>query len=242
MEHWTNGLVKQGLYYEGWVSDLDSVLASHSRETVTSYGTRRSTKNTAANLSEEDKENCQSEVCSIQVQLYYEAVLVLFSSQATCTPKLYWSKGTMMHLNNTPFCVLESKRLECHYGPHYYKERPQKSHRLQLQGSRKIGCNAHIMIKKCATYPQYKASATRKTGIRMVKEKLMKDLKQKLTEDPKGVESSILYYISVPTEDAHHGHPTGDGVAGFSQRMNEKVAEKLVQIVGEGIEEIKQVL
>lgn len=62
MEHWTNGLVKQGLYYEGWVSDLDSVLAS----IVTTYGTRRSTKNTA-NLSEEDKENCQSEVCSIQV-------------------------------------------------------------------------------------------------------------------------------------------------------------------------------
>ena len=30
----------------------------------------------------------------------------------------------------------------------------------------------------------------------------MKDLKAKLTQDPKGVESSILYYISIPTEDA----------------------------------------
>ena len=69
----------------------------------------------------------------------------------------------------------------------------------------------------------------------------MKDLKQKLTEDPKGVESSILFYVSVPTEDAHSGHPTGNGVAGFSQRINEKVATKLVQIVGEGIVEIKQV-
>lgn len=63
MEHWTTGLVKQGLYYEGWVTDLDSVLASHSKDTVTSYGTRRSTKNTA------NEQNCKSEpeVCSIQV-------------------------------------------------------------------------------------------------------------------------------------------------------------------------------
>ena len=67
------------------------------------------------------------------------------------------------------------------------------------------------------------------------------ELKQKLTKDPKGVESSIMYYISLPTEDAHHGHPTGSGVAGFSQQMNEKVAAKLGQIVGEGITEIKQV-
>ena len=106
-----------------------------------------------------------------------------------------------MHLDNTPFCVLESKRLECHFGSHYFKEKPQNSHRLQLQGSRKIGCNAHIMIKKCAIYPQYKASVTGKTSIRTVKEKIMKDLKAKLTQDPKGVESSILYYISIPTED-----------------------------------------
>ena len=42
-------------------------------------------------------------------------------------------------------------------------------------------------------------------------------------------------------EEAHHGHPTGKGVAGFAQRMNDKVAAKLVQIVAEGVTEIKQV-
>ena len=79
MEHWTTGLVKQGVYYEGWVSDLDSVLASHSRETVTSYGTRRSTKNTANQLLfEEDKENCKSEVCSIQVLILKSQCLYCF--------------------------------------------------------------------------------------------------------------------------------------------------------------------
>ena len=31
-----------------------------------------------------------------------------------------------------------------------------------------------------------------------MKEKKMKELKQKLTKDPKGVESLIMYYISLP--------------------------------------------
>ena len=47
-----------------------------------------------------------------------------------------------------------------------------------------------------------------------------------------------MYYISLPTEEAHHGHLTGKGVA---QRINDKMAAKLVQIVAEGITEIKQV-
>ena len=29
-------------YYEGWVDDLDELLSSHARATVTSYGIRRS--------------------------------------------------------------------------------------------------------------------------------------------------------------------------------------------------------
>ena len=61
-----------------------------------------------------------------------KALLVFFSSQAT--QKLYLNKGTAIHLGNIPFCVLEGKRLECHFGPHYYKDKPQKSHRVQLQG------------------------------------------------------------------------------------------------------------
>ena len=43
------------------------------------------------------------------------------------------------------------------------------------------------------------------------------------------------------TEDAYHGHPTGEGVAGFSQRMNEKVATKISEIVADGITDIPPV-
>ena len=69
----------------------------------------------------------------------------------------------------------------------------------------------------------------------------MKKLKQQMAEYPERVETVTMYYVSLPMEEAHHGNPTGKGVAGFAQRMNDKVAAKLVQIVAEGVTEIKQV-
>ena len=62
----------------------------------------------------------------------------------------------------------------------------------------------------------------------------MKKLKQKLTEAPETVQTVTMYYVSLPSEEAHHGHSTGAGVAGYSQRMNSDVAAKLAQIVSEG--------
>ena len=50
---WSEGLQKRGTYYEGYVDDLDSVLEAHRRDTITSWGTRRSSK---AQLTE-NKEN-----------------------------------------------------------------------------------------------------------------------------------------------------------------------------------------
>ena len=44
MGEWTTGLIQHGLYWEGWVTDIDSVLGNHSKATVTCYGTRRSSK------------------------------------------------------------------------------------------------------------------------------------------------------------------------------------------------------
>ena len=51
-ESWKNGLKQQGLYYEGVVVDLDSLLESHKRATVTTWGTRRSSSNTKGDLSD----------------------------------------------------------------------------------------------------------------------------------------------------------------------------------------------
>ena len=137
-------------YYEGWVTDVDKVVALHGKATVTCYGTRR---------------------------------------------------------------------------------------------SQSYGCNARIIIKKCKLFPEFEALPTEKStqSLRTIKEMTMKKLKQKLTEAPETVQTVTMYYVSLPSEEAHHGHSTGAGVAGYSQRMNSDVAAKLAQIVSEGVTEIKQV-
>ena len=48
---WSKGLQSNGTYYEGWVSNLDELLSSHARATVTCYGTRRSSKSSGNTVS-----------------------------------------------------------------------------------------------------------------------------------------------------------------------------------------------
>ena len=154
-------------------------------------------------------------------------------------PKLFWANGRM-ELNNTPFCIAENRQLDCQFGTHYYKDKPRKSSRVLIQGSRKKGCHAHITIKKCMAYPEYKVELQGKATLRNLREKRMSELKADLSTQ-KCVATRIVYFVSLPTEDAHTGHPTGNGVAGFSQRMNEKVAAKIAELVAEGITEIHEV-
>ncbi len=145
-----------------------------------------------------------------------------------------------MELNNTPFCIAETRQLDCQFGPQYYKDKQRKSSRVLIQGSRKKGCHAHIMIKKCVVYPEYKVELQGKAALRTLRERRMSELKADLSAE-KCVATRIVYFVSLPTEDAHTGHPTGNGVAGFSQKMNEKVAAKIAELVAEGITEIHEV-
>ena len=43
--------------YEGWVDNLDELLSSHAKATVTCYGTRRSSKSSGIAVSVDNKEN-----------------------------------------------------------------------------------------------------------------------------------------------------------------------------------------
>ena len=58
---WSKGLQRSGTYYEGWVDDLDELLSSHARATVTSYGTRRSSKSRSGNTLLVNKENISTD-------------------------------------------------------------------------------------------------------------------------------------------------------------------------------------
>ena len=49
---WAQGLKRNGLYYEGFVDDHETVLELHRKYTTTTYGTR-----TSSRTSNEDKEN-----------------------------------------------------------------------------------------------------------------------------------------------------------------------------------------
>ena len=54
---WSKGLQSNGTYYEGWVDNLDELLSSHAKATVTCYGTRRSSKPSGIAVSVDNKEN-----------------------------------------------------------------------------------------------------------------------------------------------------------------------------------------
>ena len=54
---WSKGLQSNGTYYEGWVDNLDELLSSHAKATVTCYGTRRSSKSSGIAVSVDNKEN-----------------------------------------------------------------------------------------------------------------------------------------------------------------------------------------
>ena len=81
--------------------------------------------------------------------------------------RIFWRKkegDKDINFNNTPFSISEEKKFDCQYGKHYFKEREPKKckkKRLCLQGSRKIGCHAHIEIKGYTLYPEYATQTER---------------------------------------------------------------------------------
>ena len=117
------------------------------------------------------------------------------------------------------------------------KTKDGKGKRTLVQGSLKMGCHAHIIIMKCMKYLQYKLSENKlqKLGLRTLREKKMQELKGDLAKQPSEVEISIMYFVSLPTTAAHHGHPV------ISQCFNDKIASKIMDIVGGGITEVSQV-
>ena len=56
---WAEGLKKSGLYYDGFVDDIESVLEQHRKDTVTFYSTRNSS---GAGLDKENVNSLDSEV------------------------------------------------------------------------------------------------------------------------------------------------------------------------------------
>ena len=61
----------------------------------------------------------------------------------------------MLEFDGTPFSVGDVRTLDCQFGEKYYKQKKPLGKRLWLQGTRKLGCAAHIQIKSFVLYPEY---------------------------------------------------------------------------------------
>ena len=143
---------------------------------------------------------------------------------------MYWRKtegGKEICFDNTPFSVDREVIMECQYGPHYWKDRETKMKRLQLQGSRKLGCQAYIKVRYYTVYSNYQvcdAALMTKRQLRDLKEEKLSQLRKEIAAGRAAVEEYC--FIVLPTENAHSGHPTGE-ISGYSQRVHPLVIAKI---------------
>ena len=160
--------------------------------------------------------------------------------------RFYWSKkegGRTVHFDDIPFTVGEDRLLHCQFGEHYFKKKESQGKRLYLQGTRKIGCHAHIKCKTYTLYPAYAVSKQEKEGLSQWALTTLKiDRLAKLREDlQKGeVKQEQRHFVSLPTKEAHKGHATGSG-GGFAQKVNPAIIAKITELVGSGITECSEV-
>ena len=122
-----------------------------------------------------------------------------------------------------------------------------KSSRIHLQGTRKLGCPAHINIFEHEVFADYKLSfsdsmkLTKKSQIKCKKEK-MDALKAALSQNQK-VHSIRKWFVSLPTNDSHkktHRDPTGI-ISGMAQEVNPTIANKIEEFVKEGMTDPSEV-
>ena len=138
--------------------------------------------------------------------------------------------------------------MDCQFGVQYKKERPCKNS-TRLQGTRKIGCKAHIVVRTISLYPDFEISAREVSELGPRKLKELK--KERLAQIQKAIEQNQelrvknKYYILLPTEEAHHSFHETKGAAGYAQKIHPKLIEKIYSLVSEGIcdtQEVKRAL
>ena len=160
-------------------------------------------------------------------------------------PKLFLKKtegAKQITFSNTPFSVAEEKVLDCQYGHHYFRKHDSKGKRLCLQGTRKIGCHATIRIKTFILYPEYAigdVSGKSARQIKLLQENQLELLRKAIAEGDDICKVS-KYFVSLPSEAAHSGHPTGSS-GGYAQRIHPLLSDKIFQLVAAGITDTNEV-
>ena len=155
----------------------------------------------------------------------------------TPQPRIYWSykqENTTVEFGNTPFTVGDSQHLQCQYGPQYYKSKPKKGKQLRLQNTRKIGCPAHVVVKRYTLFSEYAIHSDdiegkSKYNLRLLKEQTLKKLQNEIESGC--VKQTTRYWLSLPTLEAHEKtHPVRQAAV-FSQKVNQAVAQMISELV-----------
>ena len=76
--------------------------------------------------------------------------------------KFFWERKDGTNFDETPFTVDKHTVFDCQYGSKYFKGKESKHARLRLQGTRKIGCCAHIRITQFTLFTNYQISSMEK--------------------------------------------------------------------------------
>ena len=111
-----------------------------------------------------------------------------------------------------------------------------------MQGTRKIGCKAKIQIKKYTLYPEFVVSEEHKSkrALKSDMQRSLEALQQRLSNEPGEVQKTYRYLVSLPTQEAHQGHPTGEQ-AGFAQRVHPGIVAKTKELVSVAVTNIMEI-
>ena len=98
---------------------------------------------------------------------------------------LYWKYtvgDTVVQFEGVPFSVGEKRIMDCQHGKQYYKLRQTTNKRVCLQGTRKMGCKAHIIQRQYILYPEFAIAKSyeSKRQERLAKEVRLKQLRDHL--------------------------------------------------------------
>ena len=133
-------------------------------------------------------------------------------SLAQTTPaRLLWKYqvgARSVHFNGIPFCIGKKCTLDFQYGTKYYKSKECSGSRVYLQGTRKIGCKAHIEMTEYILYPRYEVNTDQERvmsnkAMRRTKASRLSELRNAL-EQGEQTATTKKYFVVLPTAEAHH--------------------------------------
>ncbi|XP_063256369.1 calcium-responsive transcription factor isoform X2 [Prinia subflava] len=185
-------------------------------------------------------------------------------SPAKPATRLMW-KSQYVPYDGIPFVNAGSRAIvmECQYGPRRKGFQPKKAGEQESTSGQlyKATCPARIYIKKVQKFPEYRVPTDPKIDkkiIRMEQEKAFNMLKKNLI-DAGGV---LRWYVQLPTEQAHQYHETEtsclppspshlsmsspeeeeevtrDENSTLPSRLHPQVADKIRELVSQGIEQV----